>query len=236
MAGDGRTDGRIGCGCKIEICGRQSAMDHLNDCDCDCDQCLLARMRAADGAVRQSGWEAWYRRDAAALLAFIDRRCRTLGWQDHSEDILQDCFLIGFRNVSNGKYAEQDKGLFVYLVGIAKNRLREMSRLQRREPGTLSEVVETDPGLDADDRLYLEEVVNMVRQAYIQRSDVYQRVMHGIYVEGKSSAQLAVELGKNAGNVRAIAHRAVCEIRRHIEEQYGTCLSAEAIRTGLEVL
>lgn len=65
---------------------------------------------------------------------------------------------------------------------------------------------------------------------------MYRRVMAGIYMEGKSSDQLAAELGKNAGNVRAMAHRAVCEIAQHVESRHSMRLSATAIHACLAVL
>jgi RNA polymerase sigma factor (sigma-70 family) len=210
-------------------------MEHLTECDCD--RCLLLHMRAPGHAERQQAWAAWYRRDAPALFSFIDRRCGKFKCREHSEDILQDCFLIAFRNVSNGTYMDQDKGLNAYLAGIAKNRLRELHRLQLRETVSVDEIdVECVPGLDADSSLYLNEVVNMVRDVYRRRPHVHQRVVAGIYREGKSSSQLAAELGMNAGNVRTIAHRAVREIGHNLKHQHSMDLSSEAIRACLEVL
>jgi RNA polymerase sigma factor (sigma-70 family) len=210
-------------------------MDHLTDCSCD--QCLLMHMRAANAAERQRGWEAWYRRDAPTIQAYIERRCLALQCSEHSEDILQDCFLVGFRNVSNGLYREQGTSLCAYLVGIAKNLLRELVRLRRREPVELSEEeTEDEWGLDPDDSLHLEEVVNRVREAYPYLPHLYKRVVKGLYVESKSSSKLADELGKSGGNVRAIAHRAVREIGQYLECQHSMHLSTEAIRACLEVL
>lgn len=210
-------------------------MDHLTDCSCD--QCLLMQMRAANAAERQRGWEAWYRRDAPTIQAFIKRRCLALQCPEHCEDILQDCFLVGYRNVSKGLYHEQGSSLCAYIVGAANNLLRELVRLRRQEPVTLGEdEIEDARDLDPDDGLYLAEVVNVVREAYTHRSNTYQRVVQGIYVEGKSSSELAAELGKSADNVRAIAHRAVREIGLNLERQHSMRLSAEAIRACLELL
>lgn len=210
-------------------------MEHPEECNCD--QCLLAQMMDDDCRVRQSGWEAWYSRDATAMLAIIKRYCSAAGFQDHSEDILQDCFLIGFRNVARGKYTNQDKGLRAYLSGVAQNLVRELSRLHRREVVILDEHEEKAAVCaDLDDSIYLQEVLNIVGEAYAQRPDVYRCVIRGIYAEGKTSSQVAVELGKNRGNVRAIAHRAVREIGHHIKQKHHVHLSAEAIRACLTVL
>jgi RNA polymerase sigma factor (sigma-70 family) len=210
-------------------------MDHL--ADCTCDQCLLIHMKAASAAERQRGWEAWYQRDAPTIQAYIQRRCFALRCPEHSEDILQDCFLIGFKNVSNGNYREQGMSLCAYLIGIAKNLLHEMLRLQRREPATLSQLeIEDRTALSLDDSIYLEEIVSGVREGCTYLSHHHQRVAEGVYIEGKSSSELAEELGKSPGNIRAIAHRAVREIGQYLECQHSMYLSPGAIRACLEAL
>ena len=203
---------------------------------CNCDQCLLAQMSATSAAERQKGWDAWYQRDAAALLAFIRRRALLVGCAEHSEDVLHDTFLVGFRNVSAGVFNEQGTSLFAYLVGIAKNRLREIVRIQSREPGSLDEQTATKAWVPDVDRIYLEEVVTKVLEAYTLRPVVHRQVVKGIYAEGRSSTELATELEKTAVNVRAIAHRAVNDIKLSLECQYSLHLSTEAIRACLEVL
>lgn len=200
------------------------------------DQHLLVLMRASNAVERQQGWDAWYRRDAPTIQSYIKRRAFLLRCMEHSEDILQDCFLIGFKNVSNGNYQEQGVSLCGYLTGIANNLLREVVRLQKREPVTLNEEIEDDLGISPEDSLDRDEIVNKVREACAQRSNVYQRVVKGIYVQGKSSNELAKELGKSAGNIRAIAHRAVREIGHSVAHQHHLQLSANAIRACLEVI
>jgi RNA polymerase sigma-70 factor (ECF subfamily) len=194
-------------------------------------------MQAGDPAERKQGWEAWYRRDAQCLLHFLQQRCRALGCPDQAEDLLQDCFVIGFRNVASGAFSPSDKPLGAYLVGIAKNLLRELYRARQRGLADLDEeVAASSSGVEPEDSLFVAEVVGMVRAAAAQGPDVYRQVLAGMYAEGKSSHQLAAELGKNAGNVRAIAHRGVREIGRHLERQHSMHLSAEAIRACLEVI
>jgi len=204
---------------------------------CDCEQCLLAQMTADDPAVRQSGWAAWYRRDAPVIRAFVERRCRALGCQEQGEDLLQDSFLIGFRNVSRGAYADQTKGLRAYLYGIAKNLLCELGRIQRKIGGqqTLDEELQSIQTVTLEDRLYLDEVRRRVQEAYQRQSLLHRQVMHGLYVEGKSSDQLGKELGETASNIRAIARRAINEIGRQLAHEYGIHISSGAIRSCLQM-
>lgn len=209
-------------------------MDHLTDCTCDL--CLLIHMRSADAAERQRGWQAWYCRDAAAVDAFVRRRCGALRCADHSEDVLQDCFLIGFRNVSTGRYSEQSAPLCGYLFGIAKFLILAVVRGQRRAPADLSEEVEAKAGVSLDDALYGEEVLRRVREACTCLSQLERRVLEGIYLEGCTSDMLAEELGRRAGNVRIIAHRAVGEVEQYLARTHNLLLSPAAIRACLEAL
>lgn len=202
---------------------------------CDCDQCLLTQMQATDVTKRQQGWDAWYQRDALALHSFIARRCQMQRFPEHSEDILHDTFLIGFRNVSTGRYSEQSKPLSAYLHGIAKNLIYETARLQRKTSGNIAELEVKESGqLSLDDQLYVKEVLTLIREGYEQQPPLYQQVIDGLYVEGKSSKEMAQKLRKRAGNIRAIAYRAIQEIEKYLERQYKLQLSSKAIRASLE--
>lgn len=209
-------------------------MDH--HAVCTCDQCLLSQLLSALPGERRQGWHAWHQRDAPALFAYIDRRCRLFHCVEHSEDILQDCFLIAFRNIAQGAYLDCGKGLLAYIAGIARNRLRELRRRQRREWPSSSEFEAVGDGsLDLDSRLYVSEAIQLVREGCTLRPRLHQQVVAGIYSQGKSSGELAAELGIKAGHVRAIAYRTVHEIGYHVQQQHKLHLSAEAIRACLAV-
>lgn len=205
--------------------------------ECTCDGCLLLRMRSPLPGERRDGWAAWYQRDAQALLASIERRCSLLRCRGYGEDLLQDCFLIAFRNVAQGAYRDQGKGLKAYIAGIARNRLRELRRLHKHECSADDETENVrDQSLDLHSRACVTEVVRLVREGRTLRPALHQRVVTGIYVEGKSSDQLAAELGIRPGNVRAIAYRTVHEIGCHVRQQHKLQLTAAAIRACLEML
>lgn len=203
--------------------------------DCHCDQCLLLQIRSGEASVRQRGWESWYQRDAPVLRAYIERRCQALGYLAYSEDLLHDCFLIGFRNVANGRYSEQERALCAYLYGIVKNLLYEVMRLQGRETVDLEQIDNQadETTLSIEDKIYVEEVVGLVKEAYRQQPPLYQCVMAQLYIEGKSSQDVAAELQKTAGNIRAIARRAVHQIINHLARYHDVHLSSHTIRACL---
>lgn len=205
--------------------------------DCNCDPCLLAQMQSSNPAERQRGWTAWYSRDAATLLRYTERRCQTLGCGEHSEDMLQDTFVIGFRNISTGHFTEQGKSLCAYLHGIARNVIYDVARLQRKE--TLYEAECDRPVeeiISPEDRIELENIMRLVAEAYQQLSSLCRSIINGLYAQEKTSQELSVELRKSAINIRAIARRAVLSIHAYLADSYGIHLSSDAIRLCLKML
>lgn len=203
---------------------------------CNCDLWLLMQMRSENPVDRQRGWEAWYLRDAPVLRGYLGRRCQALHCPTHSEDILQDCFLTGFRNISGGRYTEQGKSLCAYLHGIAKNLLYEVIRLQKKETSDQALAdVQVEEKISIENQVYLQEVLKLVEEARSRLSPVHQQVVEGLYGEGKSSNEVATELRKTAGNIRAIARRAVNEIRDYLARQYNLLLPSRSIRVWLEM-
>jgi len=194
-------------------------------------------MQSTHPAERQRGWNAWYARDAATLLRYIERRCQAMGCSDHSEDMLQDTFVIGFRNISTGRFAEQGKSLCAYLHGIARNLIYDVARLQRKE--TLYEAECDRPveeSISPEDRIELETILRLVAEAYQQLSSLCRSIIHGLYAQEKSSQELSAELRKSAINIRAIARRAVLSIHAYLADAYGIQLSSDAIRLCLKML
>jgi RNA polymerase sigma factor (sigma-70 family) len=194
------------------------------------------QMTGSDGAVRQQGWEVWYLRDALVLSAFLEQRCRAMNCSEACEDILQETFVAGFKNVSCGRYIDQGTGLCGYLYGIAKNLLSETLRHQKKE-SIKSGDGELEMGMvpSFEDTLFLDEIRRLVREAHDHQSPLYQWVIDGYYMQGRSPDDLAVELGKTAGNIRVIAHRAVNEIAKDLERRHQMHISSKAIRAFLEI-
>jgi RNA polymerase sigma factor (sigma-70 family) len=193
-------------------------------------------MQARDLAARRAAWETWYRRDAPKLFTLLEQRGRRMGWHGDAEDLVQESFIAAFRNISGGRYVDQGAALGGYLYGIAKNLLYEALRLQRRElAGLESEETWAEDGLSLDDALVVNEVRRQVYEAQTRQSPLYRRVVDGLYCEGRSSDEVAVTVGKSAGNTRQIAYRAVNEIADYLKVQHNTHLSSHAIRTCLEL-
>jgi RNA polymerase sigma factor (sigma-70 family) len=213
--------------------------DNIHGDDCTCDDCLLAQMRSIDAGHRKRGWQAWYERDAATLFGYVQHHCYELGCPEQSEDLVHDTFVVGFRNISSGKYAEQGKPLCAYLYGIAKNMLRKVRWLHNKEGIMLPEDDAAEPvaaTADPVDRVMLGQVLTMIEEAYERLSALAQRVITGLYANGKSSKELAAQLKKSAGAVRNIASRSIEDMKSYIAGRYDLQISSDAIRSCLEEL
>jgi RNA polymerase sigma factor (sigma-70 family) len=194
-------------------------------------------MKSDDTCQCQQGWETWYRRDAAALLIFMQRRSQRYLCLEHCEDLVQDCFMIGFRKVSSGHYVNQGSSLRAYLYGIAHHLLQETARSQRKAT-SLPQTEEAEvkaPVLELADWVCVNEVLTQLRAACGQQPQLNQSVVASLYGDGKSSDAIAQELRISAGNVRIIAHRSITEITRNLACR-GHRLSTTAVRSCLQAL
>ena len=205
--------------------------------DCSCDPCLLALMHTDSRVQRQVGWERWYQRDYAAIHGYVARRCRAVGCTEHSDDIIQDAFMIGFRNIGNGSYQNRGKPLCGYLHGIAHNLVREVARLQNRET-TNDDLIDARAAevLALEDTIFLQQVLTLVQEAKARLSRRQQQILDGLYRRGQTSKQVGAALAKSANNVRIMALRAVNSINEYLDRQHNLSLSTDAIRLCLQMV
>ncbi len=201
------------------------------------DQRLLAMLQSPDEATRRAGWAAWYRRDQAKLKAYICRRSAGLRCSGAADDIVQDAFVIGFRYISEGKYEDRGRALLALLYGIAHNLVRSAARQRRRESED-NRYLDFAPAtaLSVEHKIVVAQVMEAVRAIYAELSDGHRNVIEGLYGEAKASHVLGAELGKKATNIRAIAHRAIKSICQRLADEYDLHLSADAVRTCLQMM
>jgi RNA polymerase sigma factor (sigma-70 family) len=155
------------------------------------------------------------------------------------EELLQDAFVIGFESVSSGRYDECKAPLYAYLYGIARNLVREIIRLQQREPFSLddlgdAQVAGFDTYGDLEDILYLEELRCQLLEALNHLPERHRCIVQAFYVQASSAHEVSERLNLSPENVRMIAHRGVSKIGTYLASKHHIFLSADAIRLGLE--
>ena len=188
---------------------------------CECDTCLLDGLVANDQTIRQQAWQRWYERDKCRLHAYVSRRCYSLGCSEQSDDIVQDTFVIAYDNFCTGRFQYQDKALCAYLYGIARNLIYAALRRRGKESALEIDCDQPDHrNVNIDERVCLTDFLATVAEARSCLAPGKRRVLDGLYMAGKDSQQLGRELALSAVNVRAIASRAVIELRVHVAQRY----------------
>lgn len=98
------------------------------------DEALIQRLLPASNADRgdrDGAWTEWQRSVGEPALARYVRAHNTT--READDDILQDALLTAYLGVQRGAYQPRDGVPFTaYVVGIARNKIREARRRERR--------------------------------------------------------------------------------------------------------
>ena len=185
-------------------------------------------MQPSDEAlVRQSqqgevcAFGVLYERHAAGLLgylvALLTRRGATAGraWQE-AEDLVQDAFRLAWRQIAS---LREPARFAAWLRTIARNRAAE-------RPSGLILVAEIAEIPNDDDRpadeLSRQEKGDRILAAIKRLKDPYRDIVYARYFRDPQPTfeQLAAELDKPAGTLRANATRALRELRRILGDDF----------------
>ena len=175
----------------------------------DVEQKLLLRLAAGDAeAFEQFVLE---HRPRIARLVY-----RLLGWRGEIEDVVQDVFLVAYRQLPRFR---GQSSLATWLVGIAINRCRAyrrrwlpswrwMERLwrQRRPPAA------------ADQATIADETAARVRRAVQELAEADREVIVLYYLEDLPVAQMAGLLGTSSGAIDVRLHRARAKLREKLSD------------------
>ena len=155
------------------------------------------------------------------LRAFLFSRTHV---REDAEDLAQEVFLVAFRNFEQ---YDPSRPEWPWLVGIARNKLREYWRQKAREPAT-------DP---LDEFIISEESARSQRESstaaeserYRLMEDCLDRLgpeartlMKRIYDEGLKTGEVADELKRKGGAIRMSLHRIRIWLERCVERAMGS--------------
>lgn len=142
---------------------------------------------------------------------------KTSGRQD-AEDLTHEVFLSAWQHIP--QYEESGFPLSSWLYQIARNRVIDHFRT-RRNNIPIDDCLENDIDAphtteeDVDVGLALETVQGAMQKL---RED-YQTLLIMRFVEDRSTAEVAVVLGKSEGAVRLIQHRALRALKQIIDRE-----------------
>jgi len=140
------------------------------------------------------------------------------------EDVVQDTFLTALQSIRNFDGRSDLRG---WLVGIAKNKIREVRR--KKAPRRIEDVLaESDADIDAiladvsreplpDHVLELRETQELVGAALSSLPADYQRALIDKYVEGLSTADIGRAVGKSEKAAESLLTRSRVAFARVLE-------------------
>jgi len=178
----------------------------------DDDELLLASSMG-DGPA----FAVFYRRHVAEVLAFVARRVRS---EEVAADLAGETFAAAL--LVCGRYRAGEAPALAWLLGIARNKLRESARRGRVEIEARERLGVPPLAFDDEDLLRVQELVGVGESALAlleqlpcaQRDAVRARV-----VEERDYEQLALELGHSEQVVRQHVSRGLRRLRALMEEQ-----------------
>jgi RNA polymerase sigma-70 factor (ECF subfamily) len=139
------------------------------------------------------------------------------GHKAQAEDICHNVFLSAWQNIGSFKF--QGHPFSSWLYRIAGNAVIDYYRT--RKVNVNIENIPEEPVVETaslaermDDRLELENI----RQCLKKLEPSYQDVLIMKFVEELSNKEIAEALEKSEGAVRVIQHRAIKQLKKHLEE------------------
>jgi len=192
------------------------------------DAVLVEMIRSNCDTVSHERLSLWMGRDESKIKRFVERHNAFF-----FEDITQESFWIGYRNIRSGKYTQQEgASLTSYLFGIAGRRVIALNRkldnchqpledvdnqgeakeLQVEDLKQADQIEEVEKQLDLIPRIKL-----MVNAFFTKLSTQDQRILLSKYDEGMDSKEIGKKFGMTNGNVRQRQYRALLALKAEME-------------------
>ncbi|NMC51432.1 RNA polymerase sigma factor [Candidatus Kuenenbacteria bacterium] len=152
---------------------------------------------------------------------FVDRIYKyvflKIGSKEKTEEIVQDVFLKFWRFAKDEENKVSDLSAFIYSIA------RSMIADHYRNEGKVDAVVSFEETIITEEEIVSESVLSeeidisidleKVSAALTKLSQVYQDLIIMKYIEEMSNKEIAEILGKEEGNIRVLAHRAIKQLR-----------------------
>lgn len=152
---------------------------------------------------------------------FVDRIYKyvflKIGSKEKTEEIVQDVFLKFWRFAKDEENKVSDLSAFIYSIA------RSMIADHYRNEGKVDAVVSFEETIITEEEIVSESVLSeeidisidleKVGAALTKLSQVYQDLIIMKYIEEMSNKEIAEILGKEEGNIRVLAHRAIKQLR-----------------------
>lgn len=184
------------------------------------EQLLLRQAQRGDAEA----FAALYRAHVQAIHRYIAYRVND---SQLAEDLTGDVFTRALKSL--GKYQDRGKPFVAWLYRIAYARVIDHYRRQGRRP-VESELDVLPVEMDLDAPLVRRQAAQALRQAIAQLTEDQQQVVILRFVEGYRTDTIADMLGKQPNAIKALQHRALRSLARHLEN---AGFDIEAVLAGI---
>jgi RNA polymerase sigma-70 factor (ECF subfamily) len=169
---------------------------------------------AAQAGCAQS-FARLYDRYLGTVYAYVLHR---VGNRSTAEDLTADVFMRALRRI--GTFRQRGIDFGAWLLTIAQNRVRDhFKSASFRLEASLDEACETpssDEASDPEAVLLSQETARQVRAALRQLKNEQALVLYLRFIQHFDVQQTAVSMGKSAGAVRVLQHRALRSLAKLI--------------------
>ena len=182
------------------------------------DQELVGRAVRGDEKAFQTLYHTYH----PQVRNVVTRRIRD--WDDQ-QDLVQTAFVRAFRNLHSFR---ADAAFSTWLVRIAINAcnshvkswwMRRVSLDQMEDPDSYLHSVAGQPGEDAEDAVYRQEVKELVQSQVKSLPDPYRQPMWMRHVEDLSYVEISCRLGLPMGTVKTHLFRGFQSLRGRMKRE-----------------
>lgn len=193
------------------------------------DEALIQRLLPAynaDRCDRDRAWTEWQDNVGEPVLARYVRAHNSTGEAD--DDILQDALITAYLGVERGAYQPREGIPFTaYVVGIARNKIREARRRERRcvewsdEPENLPIPATGETQRQPEQRLERREQRDLLRSGISRLPDTRRQVLE-YYLMGASTDEIARHMQISEALVRQHKCRGLRSLLRDMQRAGAT--------------
>lgn len=179
-----------------------------------------------DRQDRASAWAEWQERYGAHILErFVRAHNNT---RETDEDIVQEALLTAYLGVESGRYQPRDGVPFAaYVVGIARNKIREARRRERHLVDLDEAREESDLRLASSAQSHPERVVEQMEQhealyRSLSRLPAARRQVLECFLAGASTGEIAGQMAISEELVRQHKCRGLRSLKQALQSAGAT--------------
>lgn len=162
-------------------------------------------------------FEQLYEQYYTPILRYILKRISS--YQD-AEDLAANVFVTAYRNYEGYDPTKASPATWLYM--ICSSRLKNYYRDRRENISLDDEENPVDVSSDEliEDAVLMEERSRMLHQAIDRLPERQRQAVRMKYFQNMSAADIAVELGTTAGNIRVILNRSMDKLKEYLADYY----------------